>query len=853
MDSEIKKFKKNDIYSDVVNYFNGDTLAADVWINKYCLQDNYGNLYERTPDDMHTRIASELNRIENKYSNPVDYTTIFDSLKNFERIVPQGSPMAGIGNNFQIMSIGNCFVVGNPEKSDDSYSAIFTTDQKIAQLQKRRAGVGVTLDNVRPGGVIVNNAAKTSTGIVPYMERYSNTTREVAQGGRRGALMQALSIIHPQAEDFIDAKMDTTKVTGANISVKITDDFMNAVINNTTFIQKWPIYSETPKMVKEINAKSLWDKIIYNAWKSAEPGVLFWDKIISESPADCYSKYGFNTISTNPCGELPLPSGDSCRLLLLNLFAYVQNPFKSNAYFDYEKFEKDVRLAQRYMDDIVDLEIEKVDKIIDKIKSDPETDKIKAVELDMWLEVREKCFNGRRTGTGITAEGDMLAALGLKYGTEEATKTSEYIHEKLAYFAYDESVTLAVERGAFPLYNPELEKDNPFLNRLKAKYPQLAERMNKFGRRNIALLTIAPAGSVSILTKTTSGVEPAFMIMYRRRRKVNPNDHGVKVDFVDEVGDSWEEYNVFHPHFKTWLEAQGYTKEQYEIMSVDEINELIKQSPYYGATANDVNWVEKVKMQAAIQKWIDHSISVTVNVPEQTTVEMVNDIYVTAWKYGCKGCTIYRDGSRSGVLISEKKEESPKELLKEELFNENHAPKRPKYLDCDVIRFMNKGDKWIGFVGLLNGKPYELFSGPQSTIGIINNVESGKIRKTKLEEGSRYDFLYEQEGQDLVVEGLNDIFDKDTHDISRMISAILRHGMPLPYVIQLIESLNLDGDLVNTWKNGVKRMLKKYLPDSTIVKKQIPTNCPEPEKEECQLEFREGCLTCTKCGNSKCN
>ncbi len=1144
-------------------YFTGDDLAGTVWVNKYALKDSKDNIFELTPDDMHWRLASEFARIEAKYANPLSATQIYNLIKRFKHIVPQGSPMAGIGNTTQIMSISNCFVVGNPEGEGDSYGAILRIDERIAQLQKRRCGVGADISDIRPAGTKVNNAAITSTGVVPFMERYSNTTREVAQDGRRGALMLSISIRHPEAEKFIDAKMDSTKVTGANVSVKIHDDFMEAVIAETNYRQQWPI-TGIPKMETYTDAKRIWDKIIFNAHRSAEPGVLFWDQIIRESPADIYKAFGFNTISTNPCisgdtliavadgrnavsikqlteegkevlvystntktgqvqiktgrnprltkknaevwkvvlddgstiiatpdhrfltkdlqyvqlkdlkpgqslspfntfnnnkyrqicntgadmiggakrnrrqyrlihefyngivdakkfdihhadfnsfndsinnlevmthedhtrlhsdrmmgdknpyhkqspewkqkfashpgesngrfinvsndaliehgrklydagnltkrkwyayaqehklpvsvvtsyrfesfsqfksvvignhkvisaeyfgtqdvynitvddnhnyniitsgddnyinssgvclkncGELPLPSGDSCRLLSLNLYSYVENPFTSSAYFNWKLFKEHVQIAQRLMDDIVDLELEKIDAIIAKVKSDPESENIKRNELEMWEEIKYKCESGRRTGTGITAEGDMLAALGLKYGTPEATTFSVEVHKTLAIEAYISSTILAEERGAFPIYDEELEIGHPFLDRLKEASPELKSRMSRFGRRNIALLTIAPTGTVSLMTQTTSGIEPAFMVAYTRRKKVNPNDKNVRVDFIDEVGDSWEEYSVFHHHFKTWLQVNGYDVEAVEKMKPSELEVIISQSPYYGAMSNDVNWVEKVRMQGEIQKWIDHSISVTVNLPNDVTTDLVDQVYRTAWKSGCKGCTIYRDGSRSGVLVStvEEKDESLKDDIKEELFKESHAPKRPKYIDCDVHHFMNKGDWWVGFVGLIDGRPYEVFTGPNSVLQLPKNIESGKIRKTKQPEVNSYDFLY-TDGVDNEIIGLNSVFDRSTHDVSKTFSAILRHGMPLPYVITLIESLHLDGDLINTWKNGFKRMIKKYVPDGTVIKSSRPATCPQSEEDaQCNLVYQEGCLICTTCGNSKCS
>ena len=848
-------FSREHAMQKSVEYFNGDELAATVFINKYALKDSAGNLYESDPDMMHHRLARELARIEATYPNSLSEQEIYDLIKGFKYIVPQGSPMAGIGNNKQIVSISNCFVVGNPEGQEDSYGAIFKIDERIAQLQKRRCGVGTDISGIRPAGVAVNNAAITSTGMIPFAERYSNTTREVAQDGRRGALMISASIRHPEAEKFIDAKLDSTKITGANISVKIHDDFMQAVIANKPYMQQWPITGE-PIITQEIDAAALWKKIIHNAWKSAEPGVLFWDKIIAESPADLYAHLGFKTVSTNPCGELPLCSGDSCRLLVLNLFSYVTDPFTSKAKFDFDLFKKHVRIAQRLMDDIVDLELEKIDSIIKKVKSDPENEAIKRVELEMWKEIRQKCEQGRRTGSGVTAEGDMLAALNITYGTKKATNFAELVHKHLAIEAYKSSCILAKERGAFPIYDAKLEKSHPFLDRLRATDAELDSMMRKYGRRNIALLTMAPTGTVSIMTQTTSGGESVFAIFYGRNRKVNPNDRDVKVAFVDQNGDAWESYSVFHHHFKTWMKVNGYDVEKVSKMSKEEIEALIEKSPYHKATANDIDWVEKVKMQGAIQKWIDHSISVTVNLPNSVTEELVNDVYIAAWKAGCKGCTIYRDGSRTGVLVTP--DDKAKDATPQ--FKENMAPKRPKTLECNVHRFVNKGERWVGFVGILDGRPYEIFTGSLASFGMAEElsarIEVGKIRKNKLEDGTKsYDFIYEENGEEKIIPGLNRTFDPTTYDMSRTFSAVLRHGMPLPYIVAMIETLHLDGDLINTWKSSIKRILKKYIPDGTEIKtpSRAP-NCPNPENEEvkCNLEYQEGCLICTTCGNSKC-
>jgi ribonucleoside-diphosphate reductase alpha chain len=824
-------------------YFKGDTLAANVWINKYSLKDSEGNLYECTPDDMHRRIARELARIEKRYPNPMSEDDIFDLLKNFKYIVPQGSPMAGIGNNFQIGSLSNCFVIGSHGNSD-SYGGIMKVDEEQVQLMKRRGGVGHDLSHIRPSGSPVKNSALTSTGIVPFMERYSNSTREVAQDGRRGALMLSISIKHPDSEKFIDAKLEEGKVTGANVSVKITDDFMQSVVNNTPYVQQYPVDSNKPTVSKEINSQLLWKKIVHNAWKSAEPGILFWDTIIRESVPDSYKELGFKTVSTNPCGEIPLCPYDSCRLIAINLYNYVDNPFTESASFDSELFIKHVGHTQRIMDDIIDLELEKVDKILSKIDSDPEDAEIKRTEITMWNNIKKKCIEGRRTGIGITAEGDMLAALGSRYGTDDATNFSIEVHKLLALEAYRASVNLAKERGPFPIYDPKKEKDNPFINRLKEADPTLYEDMAKYGRRNIALLTIAPTGSVSLMTQTTSGIEPVFLIAYKRRRKVNPGDKNSRVDFVDEVGDSWEEYNVFHNKFLKWLKMNGYDVDKVKLMKDAELNDIIEKSPYFKATANDVDWVAKVKMQGAIQKWVDHSISVTVNIPNDVKEELVAEIYKTAWESGCKGVTVYREGSRAGVLIADKKKEDISE------FKETSAPPRPKKLEAEIVRFQNDYEKWVAVVGLINNRPYEIFTGKAEDFYLPPSVQKGWVIKNKNEKGeSRYDFQFEdKQGYKITIEALSRLFDKEYWNYAKLISGILRHGMPLPFVVELISNLNLDSDSINTWRTGVERALKKFIPDGTKAADKTCSNCGDSEG----LVYEEGCLKCRSCGYAKC-
>jgi ribonucleoside-diphosphate reductase alpha chain len=823
-------------------YFNGDALAASVWVNKYALKDSDGNLYELTPDDMHRRIAGEIARIEKRYPNPLSEETLFHLLKDFKYIVPQGSPMAGIGNPFQVGSLSNCFVVGHPGKAD-SYGGIMKTDEEQVQLMKRRGGVGHDLSHIRPKGSPVKNSALTSTGLVPFMERYSNSTREVAQDGRRGALMLTVSVKHPDAEGFINAKLEQGKVTGANVSVKITDDFMESVRDDKPFVQQYPIYSDNPTYIKQINARDLWAKIVHNAWKSAEPGILFWDTIIRESVPDCYADMGFATVSTNPCGEIPLCPYDSCRLIAINLLGYVKNPFTPKAAFDTATFIQHVGYAQKIMDDIIDLELEKIDAILNKLKADPEDEEIKKVEVRLWQKIRAKCIEGRRTGIGITAEGDMLAALGYRYGTDEATSFSVNIHKTLAIEAYRSSTRLAGERGAFPAYSTIREAKNPFIMRLKEADPELYEEMSRTGRRNIALLTIAPTGSVSLMTQTTSGIEPVFMVAYKRRRKVNPNDKNIRVDFVDEVGDHWEEYNVFHHQFITWLQANGYDTAEVKRMKDHELEAIIAKSPYYKATANDVDWVAKVNMQGAVQKWVDHSISVTVNVPENVSEDMVGQIYQTGWESGCKGITVYRDGSRAGVLVKETKKEE------ESIFRETTAPKRPKVLEAEIVRFNNDSEKWIAVVGVLNERPYEIFTGKAEGFFLPSFVDKGWVIKTRLESGEkRYDFqFHDRDGYRVTIEGLSRSFHKEYWNYAKLISGILRHGMPIPSVVEVIEDLNLDSDRLHTWKNGVVRGLKKFIPNGTKALGRVCNNC----KEESVI-YQEGCLTCTNCGDSKC-
>ena len=842
-----KTYTFDEAFKASLDYFTGDELAAKVWVNKYALKDAFGNIYEESPNDMHHRLASEIARVEKKYPNPLSEQELFDLFDHFRYIVPQGSPMTGIGNDYQIASLSNCFVIGLDGQAD-SYGAIIRIDEEQVQLMKRRGGVGHDLSHIRPKGSPVKNSALTSTGLVPFMERYSNSTREVAQDGRRGALMLSVSIKHPDSEAFIDAKMTEGKVTGANVSVKIDDDFMNAAVNGGTYKQQYPIDSDSPVYVKDIDASGLWKKIIHNAWKSAEPGVLFWDTILRESVPDCYADLGFRTVSTNPCGEIPLCPYDSCRLLAINLYSYVVNPFTPDAYFDYDLFKKHVGLAQRIMDDIIDLESEKIEMILAKIDSDPESMEVRQTERHLWEKIQRKTLQGRRTGVGITAEGDMIAALGLRYGTEEATDCAELIQKTLALAAYRSSVMLAKERGAFEIFDAKREEKNPFINRLREADPALYEDMLKYGRRNIACLTIAPTGTTSLMTQTTSGIEPVFLPVYKRRRKVNPNDSEARVDFVDETGDAFEEYIVFHHKFVTWMQANGYSASKK--YTQEEVEELVAKSPYYKATSNDVDWLQKVRMQGRIQKWVDHSISVTINLPNDVSEELVDSLYVEAWRCGCKGCTVYRDGSRSGVLIATDKKK------KKEDCNCMQPPvivsTRPRELDADVVKFQNNREKWIAFVGLLNGRPYEIFTGladDDEGIMLPKNVSKGTIIKSYDEDGNKhYDFQFKNKrGYKMTIEGLDGKFNPEYWNYAKLISGVLRYGMPINQIVDLVAAMEFDNENINTWKNGVERALRKFIPDGTEATGSVCENCGSKS-----VIYQEGCLICKVCGSSKC-
>ena len=844
-----KTYTFDEAFRASMEYFGGDELAARVWANKYALKDSYGNIFEQTPTDMHWRIAREVARIENHYPNPLTEQQVFELLDHFRYIVPAGSPMTGIGNDHQVASLSNCFVIGL-DGGADSYGAVMLMDEEQVQLMKRRGGVGHDLSQLRPKGTPVNNSALTSTGVVPFMERFSNSTREVAQDGRRGALMLSISVKHPDSEAFIDAKMQEGKITGANVSVKLDDEFMQCAIDGKEYTQKFPIDSDAPIVTKKADAKKLWEKIVHNAWKSAEPGVLFWDTILRESIPDCYADLGFRTVSTNPCGEIPLCPYDSCRLLSVNLYSYVVNPFTPEAYFDFDLFKKHVALAQRIMDDIVDMEMEKIDKIIEKVKSDPQADVVKETELHLWQKIKRKSAMGRRTGVGITAEGDMLAAMNLRYGTQEATDFSVEVHKTLALAAYRSSVVMAKERGAFEVYDSEREKNNPFINRIREAEPELYADMLKYGRRNIACLTIAPTGTTSLMTQTTSGIEPVFMPVYKRRRKVNPTDTDVHVDFVDESGDSFEEFIVFHHKFLTWMKINGYdTEKRY---TQEELDQLVEKSPYYKATANDVDWLMKVRMQGAIQKWVDHSISVTINLPNSVDEQLVNRLYVEAWRSGCKGCTVYRDGSRSGVMIAVEKKDKKKAEEKHICEPPTVTEVRPKELECDVVRFQNNKEKWVAFVGLLDGYPYEIFTGLQDDeegISLPKSVNKGKIIKKIDENGKkRYDFQFENKrGYKTTVEGLSEKFNPEYWNYAKLISGVLRYRMPIANVIKLVGQLQMDSQSINTWKIGVERALKKYIVDGTEAKGQ---KCPVCGQET--LVYQEGCLICKNCGSSRC-
>ncbi len=842
---QLKTVKYEDAVAASKEYFAGDELAAQVWVSKYALKDSFGNIYETTPRDMHNRIASELARIESNYPNPLSKEQIFDLLDHFRYVIPQGGPMTGIGNNLQVASLSNCFVIGHKNPAD-SYGGIFRMDEEQVQLMKRRGGVGHDLSHIRPTGSPVLNSALTSTGIVPFMERYSNSTREVAQDGRRGALMLSLLIKHPDAERFIDAKVDTGKVTGANVSIKVDDGFMRAALAGESYRQQFPINSDSPIYTQDIDAKKLWAKIIHNAWKSAEPGVLFWDTIIRESVPDCYADEGFRTVSTNPCGEIPLCPYDSCRLLALNLLSYVDAPFTKEAKFNFEKFKEHVAMAMHLMDDIIDLELEKVELIINKIASDPEDEDVRRVELELWKKIKDMALKGRRTGLGITAEGDMLAALGLRYGSDEAIDFTVSVHKTLAVEAYRASTMMAKDRGAFGVYNFEKEQGNPMVERICEAAPELRELMKQYGRRNIAMLTIAPTGTTSLMSQTTSGIEPVFRPVYKRRRKINPSDKDQVASFVDETGEKFVEYFVFHHQFVKWLEINGYDTTKLQTIKEEELNEWLKASPYYKATANDIDWVAKVKMQGAIQKWVDHSISVTVNLPNEVTEELVADVYRTAWECGCKGITVYRDGCRDGVLLDVNSKDKSKKNC-----SSVNSLRRPESIPADIVRFKNGKEDWIAFVGKQDDRPYEIFTGKieEDAMYIPKTITHGNILKVTEADGTkRYDFQYQDRyGYINTIGGISRLFDEEFWNYAKLISGVLRYGMPIDKVVQLVDGLHLDSETINTWKNGVERALKQYIKDGTRGKGR----CPQCGQEN--MAYQNGCLTCMACGYSKCN
>ena len=842
---QLKTVKYEDAVAASKEYFAGDELAAQVWVSKYALKDSFGNIYETTPRDMHNRIASELARIESNYPNPLSKEQIFDLLDHFLYVIPQGGPMTGIGNNLQVASLSNCFVIGHKNPAD-SYGGIFRMDEEQVQLMKRRGGVGHDLSHIRPTGSPVLNSALTSTGIVPFMERYSNSTREVAQDGRRGALMLSLLIKHPDAERFIDAKVDTGKVTGANVSIKVDDGFMRAALAGESYRQQFPINSDAPIYTQDIDAKKLWAKIIHNAWKSAEPGVLFWDTIIRESVPDCYADEGFRTVSTNPCGEIPLCPYDSCRLLALNLLSYVDAPFTKEAKFNFEKFKEHVAMAMHLMDDIIDLELEKVELIINKIASDPEDEDVRRVELELWKKIKDMALKGRRTGLGITAEGDMLAALGLRYGSDEAIDFTVNVHKTLAVEAYRASTMMAKDRGAFGVYNFEKEQGNPMVERICEAAPELRELMKQYGRRNIAMLTIAPTGTTSLMSQTTSGIEPVFRPVYKRRRKINPSDKDQVASFVDETGEKFVEYFVFHHQFVKWLEINGYDTTKLQTIKEEELNEWLKASPYYKATANDIDWVAKVKMQGAIQKWVDHSISVTVNLPNEVTEELVADVYRTAWECGCKGITVYRDGCRDGVLLDVNSKDKSKKNC-----SSANSLRRPESIPADIVRFKNGKEDWIAFVGKQDDRPYEIFTGKieEYAMYIPKTITHGNILKVTEADGTkRYDFQYQDRyGYINTIGGISRLFDEEFWNYAKLISGVLRYGMPIDKVVQLVDGLHLDSETINTWKNGVERALKQYIKDGTRGKGR----CPQCGQEN--MAYQNGCLTCMACGYSKCN
>ncbi|WP_431136467.1 adenosylcobalamin-dependent ribonucleoside-diphosphate reductase [Psychroserpens mesophilus] len=839
-----KTYTYNDVFKHALPYFNNDELAATTWINKYCLKDNQGNYLEKTPDEMHLRMAKEFARVEKKYAvsqaaldnlsaygkqrNPLDETKIYQLFKDFKYVIPQGSVMFGLGNDQVIASLSNCIVVPSVL---DSYGGVCYTDEQLAQLFKRRCGVGVDLSELRPKDAQVSNAAGSTTGAVSFMNRFSNTTREVAQNGRRGALMLTMDVKHPDIEDFITIKQDLTKVTGANISIRLSDEFMQAVVNDTKFTLQWPIESKTPTYTKEINAKDLWQKIITCAHNTAEPGLIFWDRQHHYSTSSIYPE--FKNSSTNPCSEIAMQGGDSCRLIAVNLFSFVEAPFTKKAKFNFKKFYEVVYESQRLMDDLVDLELEAVEKILDKINTDPEPDTIKRTEKETWELLKETGRKGRRTGLGFTALADAIAGLGIKFDTDDALSVVDDIMKTKMTAEFDSSIDMAITRGQFEVFNRNIEDTSEFVQMMAKEFPETYERMMEFGRRNISISTVAPTGSLSMLAQVSSGIEPVFLLSYIRRRKVNTNDENSKVDFVDDLGDGFEEFTVYHKKYETWMNTTGKTE--------------VFKSPYAGATAPEIDWKKRVEMQALVQKYTTHSISSTINLASDVTVDLVGDIYIDSWQKGLKGITVYRDGSRSGILVSTDDDSKEKNTK----VTETLIAKRPDVVEAEIVRFHNESEKWLAVIGLVDGRPYEIFTGKmKDAFNLPQWVEKGWVIKNRNEDDtSRYDFQYiDNEGYKITIEGLSRSFNKEFWNYAKLISGVLRHGMPIPYVVDLIQNLNLYDDHINTWKNGVARALKRFVPEGAeAVDKKCPS-CNDPEG----LIFEEGCLKCKSCGHSKC-
>tara|TARA_B100001123_G_C15335798_1_gene1032773 strand:+ start:558 stop:3044 length:2487 start_codon:yes stop_codon:yes gene_type:complete len=826
-------FKFEEAVRESSEYFCNDELAANVFITKYALTDKHGNLHEKTPDDMHRRLAREFARVESTYPNPLSEEEIYGLFKDFRFIIPQGSPMSGIGNPYQVQSISNCFVIESPH---DSYGGILKADQELVQIAKRRGGVGFDLSTIRPHGVATANCAKTTDGIEVFMDRFSNSCREVAQNGRRGALMLSISVHHPQICDFIKIKRDLTRVTGANISVRLSDEFLNAVEAGTDVELRFPVDSKEPLISKNVDALELWDQIIENAHACAEPGLLFWDTATSMTPSDVYKDEGFGSTSTNPCGEIILSPYDSCRLMVVNLLSFVDNPYTDNASFNYEKMAEVVQKAQRLMDDMIDLEVEQVEKILTKIDMDPEPDEVKQIEKDLWENIKTQAILGRRTGLGVTAVGDALAALGIRYGSSDSIEVVELFYKTLAVNAYRSSCIMAKERGSFEMHDHNKERNHPFLERIFEAAPDVREMSKKYGRRNIALTTTAPAGSVSVLTQTTSGIEPAFMLHYTRRKKLTENDADGRVDFVDESGDRWQEYNVYHHGFKKWMEAFGAGGDE-----ATNNEKLVEMSPYNGATANEIDWVAKVKMQAAAQKWVCHAISNTTNLPADVDIETVKDVYLTGWKLGCKGVTVYRDGSRAGVLVGASNESGSE-------FTTQEAPSRPDELKCSIHHASIKGEAWTILVGLMDGRPYEVMGGLQKYIEIPKKYRKGTIIKHHYKtKNSRYDLRIGKNGDEILIKDIVSVFDNPNHaGFTRTISLALRHGAPLQYIV---EQLQKDREMdMFSFSRVIARVLKNYIKDGTLPGKTTCSNCGAEES----LVYQEGCVMCTACGSGKC-